>query len=391
LFTEEIIEYLRDNLSKLPREIQSEVYAKFRVKLSTKQISNKQWYLRKRTKNTYGILRDNGSKTRSISQDASGTTSTNVPVSSTNLSPFSLLNAHGLDPNEFDLVRVWYKETPDGKFLSSIFAKPKLKGISLKDIIAEFKKDVKPIKITPSTRKGDFNYLINLADMHLGVTRINDLYPVLSNINDYFSNEKNIGTVIINLLGDEFHSSQVDESITLRGTVLDDVNMIDAIKDAQIFYNELFRIFNSKAIKVGIYRTPGNHDGNISYMFNEYLKAAFPNIVVNNTNNPRSYYKVGNIGVMITHGHLGKRQEYINLFASEGRNIFSTTKTNIILTGHRHFEMVEQNPAATIYQVGTCKPLDKWSNNQGFVSDARTRNWQIMKLNLDEIIGYTYV
>jgi hypothetical protein len=390
VFTKEITSFIQNNLSDKPAELRAKIAQNFGNEFTYQQVADKLKEQRKRSNTFYGTTTPTSSRT--IAQDVNGTTSTNVPVASTNLSPTSLLTAHGLNPKEFDLVRVWYKEKENGGYLSSIFAKPKFKGTNLTDVINELKKDVTPTNIQLSSKKGVFNFLINLADIHFGVSKLHDVEQSLININNFFAHRNNpLGKVYINLLGDEFHSSQVDESITLSGTRLDEVNMVSAIHDAQEFYATLFSILDKKASKIILYRTPGNHDGNISYLFTEYLKAKYPKVEINNTNAPRTYYAVDNIGIMLTHGHLGKRQEYINMFASEGQRVFSDTWTHIILTGHRHFEYVEQNSAATIYQVGTDKPTEKWSNSQGYVKDKRTRNWQIMKLDETEIVSINYI
>jgi predicted phosphodiesterase len=396
--SKEINNYIEGNRFKSHKDQLNDI-RNMGYNMTSEELSSRKNYLfNKRNKNKPSIPKlnggvGNGSPKRVISQSAAGITSTNVPVPNNSLSPTKLLEFHGLDPQEFELVRLWYNETEpgSGKYTSSIFAKPKFKGIGLLDVVNEIKKNVTPVVLSYNRNKSKYNFMLNFADIHFGITKIKDMKPILKNIDDYFNEQNEIGEVFINLLGDEFHSSQIGESVTLKGTSLDEVDMIGAIKDAKIFFESLFLILNNKAKKITLNRTPGNHDGNMSYMFIEWLQTRFPSVIINNTNDPRTYFKAGNVGVMITHGHNGKKSDYINIFASEGKSVFNSSSTNIVLTGHRHTELVEQNPAATIYQVGSCKAQDKWSHNKGYVGDARTRNWTIMKLDQNEIVGYQYI
>src|SRR5699024_10565299 len=118
-------------------------------------------------------------------------------------------------------------------FQSKIKVKPKGNHLDDTDIINILTKDIKPIEI-PVNYVGDSNLVIPLADLHFGITQIEDTLEKLDEIKFILS--KGYKTVVIEQLGDLFHSSQMKSSQTLRGTLLVDVDMVKAIEDAKTFY-----------------------------------------------------------------------------------------------------------------------------------------------------------
>jgi predicted phosphodiesterase len=391
MLDDSIKQFIKDNIFKSPAELNEEIFGRFKVDVPYKQISNYKYYFSKaKTPGKVGRPAKHLSKTKEID----GTIiSENVPITPKDLSSLdSILEVHKIDSTLFEITQMWSKQSDNGLILSSVCARPKRNFMDNKSILKELKKDIKPIKLNYTTGKSDYNYLINIADIHMGISTLKDIEPTLNNISKYFDTQKNIGKIYINLLGDEFHSCQFSASQTLKGTVLNEVDTIKAWSDLFSWFKTLFeKVLSGRSKNISLYRTPGNHDANLSYCFANLLQIAYPNINIFNTNNERTYYRVEDVGIMLSHGNKGKLEDLFDCFINEGRKNYSQEGANIILTGHRHQERIVQRGRATVYQVGTNKPIDKWESQQAYSKDNRKLNWNIIQLSSNDIEGIKYI
>ncbi len=109
-------------------------------------------------------------------------------------------------------------------------------------MIARHLFDVKRCIVLPYTVKqvarDTHNLVVPLPDLHFGITTsMLDVKGHLDRLLELIN--KGYKTIVIEQLGDLFHSSQMWSSQTLKGTLVDEVNMVQAVEDAKQFFDVL--------------------------------------------------------------------------------------------------------------------------------------------------------
>lgn len=232
----------------------------------------------------------------------------------------------------------------------------------LTEMLAGKVKPVHPLKL----KHGNGVLIIPLADLHFGVTKIEHLRVKIEKIKDFISS--GFDTIVIEQLGDMFHSAFMTQSQTVRGTILEDVDMPQAVEDAKTFFEEIVTTALSYSNDVRYEYAIGNHS-ELEYIFNEYLKVRYPELQVNNHNTWRMAYKVGKVGVMLSHGHTVKLKDLPLKFAKEYKDIFFTTDIQEIHTGHRHtFDKEIEVDGVILRQFGTTKKADAYETKNGWTN-----------------------
>ena len=280
--------------------------------------------------------------------------------------PEDILRYKGYDPNEWEISQVttneWTTtaaETQKWNQQLKFVIKPKHKSFNA----SAFTESINPVKLT-AIKTGDRNLFIGLADWHFGITKLEDLQDKLAMIVDILS--KGYKQIVIGQLGDLFHSSQIKKSVTMAGTVLDDVDMETAIKDARSFFDVLITECVRHSLKVTVEHAGGNHSENLEYMFLLYLEAKYPDIKVNYHNKYRQAFMLDNVAIMITHGQYGKRKDLPMLFATEFSDMWSKATTREIITGHFHTQQTNDYQGVIHRQLGTIKPNDSYEIENGW-------------------------
>lgn len=287
-----------------------------------------------------------------------------------------VMKAHGFDPSAWELVNAtnnfWQQGNQFGKkdlYQSKIIVKPI--GLNKKENMQEFmrvfKESIKPISYKNS-KSGKKNLVIPLADMHFGVTKLEDLTDKIIGISEVIEN--GYDTIVIEQLGDLFHSSQINSSQTLRGTILDDVDMPLAIEHAKSFFDMIIKRSVMSSNNVIVETTCGNHSGNLEYLFLEYLTAKYPQIKVKNNASFRTAYQIGNVGIMLTHGDTAKK-DLPMLFANEYPDIWANSTYRELHTGHFHSELVKDHKGLIQRQMGTLKKNDKYEIMNGWTMNKK--------------------
>ena len=281
--------------------------------------------------------------------------------------PDYVLQAHGYSPDSWELIQatnnIWEQNNREDGLIqlyqSKIVVRPRVAEFNA----SAFTKSIDPVKLT-AIKTGDRNLFIGLADWHFGITKLEDLQDKLAMIVDVVS--KGYRQIVIGQLGDLFHSSQIKKSVTMAGTVLDDVDMEQAIKDARSFFDVLITECVRHSLKVTVEHAGGNHSENLEYMFLLYLEAKYPDIQVNYHNKYRQAFMLDNVAIMITHGQYGKRKDLPMLFATEFSDMWSKATTREIITGHFHTQQTNDYQGVIHRQLGTIKPNDSYEIENGW-------------------------
>lgn len=285
-----------------------------------------------------------------------------------------ILEAHGFDRTEWEVVSAkssqWNHQNKEHgtstMYSSKVTVKPKKGEISQKDIIEQFATNIKPFDV-PVNYVGENNLVIALADLHFGVTKLEHTVEKLDEIKSIMQN--GYKTIVIEQLGDLFHSSQMKSSQTLKGTLLEDVDMVQAIEDAKTFYHIIIEEALRNAKEVRVEHAAGNHSGNLEYIFLLYLETKYPKLIVNKHNDTRIAYLLDNVGILVSHGDTAKKK-LTELFAYEFKMVWCAAETMEIHSGH--FHSVEKEIGGVIVrQFGTAKPNDDYEIVNGWVTNRK--------------------
>lgn len=286
-----------------------------------------------------------------------------------------ILEAHGFDHTEWEVVSAkssqWNHQNKEHgtstMYSSKVTVRPKKdRELTQEDILSKLSSEVKQVVI-PKNYIGENNLVIGLADLHFGITKLSDTLHKLDDIKSIIQN--GYKQIVIEQLGDLFHSSQMKSSQTLKGTLLDDVDMVQAIEDAKTFFDVIIQEALKCSKKVSVEHAAGNHSDNMEYMFLVYLEAKYPDVKVNYHNDYRTAYMLDDVGIMLAHGD-NANKKLPQLFAMEYKMIWAKAETCEIHTGHRHsFE--KDMDGIILRQFGTIKPNDAYEVRNGWTSNRK--------------------
>ena len=290
-----------------------------------------------------------------------------------------LLEKSGLDPDKYEIINVKtgnWEQNSNEKGITQLHSVKitarKIVGITDSAFAEELiKENVEPVIVKQSDdfeNENTRNLVIPLADMHFGITQIEDLEDKLSNICKII--KKGYYTIVIEQLGDLFHSSLMKSSQTQKGTQLDDVDMVKAINDAKEFFDIILELAIENSSVVEIRHTEGNHSGNMEYMFLIYLEARYPQVDVYKHDDFRTAYMLGDVAIMIAHGDYA-RKNLPMLFANEYSEYWGEGATREIHTGHFHSEKTVDHDGVIHRQLGTVKPNDKYEISNGWTMNKK--------------------
>lgn len=333
-------------------------------------------YWRMNIRNSGGIIKPDYSETVEILSNGSVKSDKLIELSLEQAKDQQyILEAHGFDAKEWEVVSAkssqWNHQNRELgtsiMYSSKVTVKPRKKdALNEHEVLRELARDIKPV-IIPTNYTGENNLVIGLADLHFGITQLSDTLAKLDDIKSIIQN--GYKQIVIEQLGDLFHSSQMKTSQTLKGTILDDVDMVKAIEDAKTFFDVIITEALQYSKKVSVEHAGGNHSDNFEYMFLIYLEAKYPDVKVNYHNDYRSAYMLDNVGIMLSHGDNAKKK-IAELFAYEFKLIWCASETMESHSGH--FHSVEKEIGGVIMrQFGTPKPNDDYEIRNGWTTNRK--------------------
>lgn len=209
---------------------------------------------------------------------------------------------------------------------------------------------------------------IPLFDMHWGIAFMDYYEPVLDELLDLITSHK-WDRIVIPFGQDFFHNDSIINGQTTKGTNIEKVDMIRAVKEGKAFMYSLIdtAILNANEVKV-IY-SPGNHDRSIAWMFIQVLLERYGSNVVDDSLEYRKVVTYGKNAIMITHGD-SKRATAKNLahifpitFAEE----FANADVREVHAGHLHSEGEVDIFGIMVRRLSTGSKTDDWSDKEDFV------------------------
>ncbi|WOC53496.1 hypothetical protein RMT25_06380 [Oenococcus oeni] len=287
-----------------------------------------------------------------------------------------VLKAHGFNPSEWSIVNVvnnlWQQHSiQDGTvylYQSKIIVKPKT-GLTLEEQLAFLTENIKPVQMTDTKQSlSTGNLVIPLADMHWGIMTFNDYLPILKRLIEII--QQGYNRIVIEQLGDYYHSDQINSSQTVKATHLNEVDMPKAIHDGEKFMFTLIETAYQYCNHLSVKYVGGNHSYDLEYMFEELLRLKYPQVDVDINNGYRDAYLLDRVGIIISHGDKALNKIPM-LFASEFSDIWAKANYRESHNGHYHFSKDIDSNGVVNRQIPVLKKGDSYEYENGLTMSAK--------------------
>lgn len=308
--------------------------------------------------------------------------------------PDYIMRKLGYNPNKWELINVkasvWHyrdknSENPKHQYAIQARLKPKTNGIDL-DRLLKVVQGVKPIEIKKEPLKPDKKLLeVSIYDPHFGITDYEYYKPTQAKIIDKI--ELGWEEVLFVIGQDMLHNDNM-RGTTAKGTVIQQVDMVQAWEDASMFYEPMIKLALETSNNVKIIYSKGNHDESMSWAFVQYLKAKFPQAEFDDSFQERKIHTFGDIFIGFTHGDKA-RKELHNIFPAEFPLEWAKAKIKEIHIGHLHKEDMKDVYGTVIRTLSTKNKTDQWHKDNGFIGN--NKRFMLFEYSTDELLSIHYV
>lgn len=284
----------------------------------------------------------------------------------------SMMEAHGYDPREFELVdstsNYWDMPNKDQVIItmyqSKVRVRPKPKEITELDIADAFMK-LQPIELDMTVTEILEEYLyIPLADMHFGHNTLNDYIDLQADLTDLIRN--GYEEIVLSINGDYLH---VDNFLntTEKGTRVDDIDQAQAVDDAYNFIMPLIKLALECSPNVKLIYLPGNHAPSQDYMLIQGIKRLFPQLEVDDSVEEVKHTWIGGHSLFLHHGDKIKKLSRLHEVAvSKYGKEWGESKSRYVITGHLHHERSLSSGGWTHYQLQSPSKPSTFDKQYGF-------------------------
>lgn len=335
---------------------------------------------------------------QSINKDGTFTSNKLISITENELkNPASLLQAHGFDIKEWELVsarnNIWnVYSKQDGiqeLYSSKIVVKPRT-DISLEEI-RDFYEELVNTYSSPIVKKYEnksgLMFELPIVDLHLGKLSTPDI--VKDEYNTQIARNcfnKVIDTCISRLkgtniekiifpIGNDFFHYDVAASTTTSGTPQD-----TDVKHQTLFKNGVLLLIDginklSKELKapIEVFCVQGNHDFLSSYHALMSLWCYFhnnENVIIDLGTSPRKYIQFGKCLVGFAHGDKEKKR-IEKIMQVEAAKMWGDSVYRELHLGHLHSEQVTEDGGIIIRNLSSVTGTDAWHHNSGYVGAIR--------------------
>ena len=197
---------------------------------------------------------------------------------------------------------------------------------------------------------------------------------------------------ILYVVGNDLLNSDDIEGRTTSGTyVSSDARYhktFGAVRNLMV--KSIERLRQISPVKVMI--VSGNHDQLSCWHMGDSLECFFHNyedVEIDNLPRARKYHEFGNVGLMFTHGHKGKRTDYPALMAAEQPKMWGRTKYRECHTGHLHMTKTDEQHGFRTRILPSLTAPDDWLATNGFVGNLRNAEGYVWSKQ-EGLIGQVY-
>ena len=256
----------------------------------------------------------------------------------------------------------------------------------LEELLEAIKDNTPIAKIEPKVVDGAEGMLeIPLFDMHFGIADLDYYRKTLEEILGIVSS-RHWDKIVIPFGQDLFHNDSIAKGVTTKGTLIEKVDLRQAVYDAEVFYMNIIDMAIEKANEVSVIYSQGNHDKTAGWFFARILKTRYGDIVDDSTKERKAVWWNGCF-IGITHGdkHTDNPNGLRGKFTMEFPALFATAKVREIHTGHLHNEMSKDEYGVQVRRMSTGNKDDDWTTDEGYKSQKRFMLFEWMPNRLKSI------
>lgn len=271
-----------------------------------------------------------------------------------------------------EIIQAWIKQKAD--------------CIDPDSFIKAIKENVEQILYAPKNCEGTNRMLeLPLFDMHWGVAFMDHYKPVLNELLGLVAS-KHWGKIVIPFGQDFFHNDSIVNGQTTKGTRIEKVDMIRAVKEAKMFMYALVDTAIQNANEVKVIYTPGNHDKSTAWMFIQVLLERYGPSVVDDSLEYRKVITYGRNAIMVTHGdsRQATAKNLAHIFPISFAEEFANADIREVHAGHLHHEAEADIYGVMVRRLCSGGKVDDWSNKEDFIGVHRrfmVFEWDMNKLS----------
>lgn len=269
--------------------------------------------------------------------------------------------------------------------------KQKAENFNQEDFIAAIKESVEPFEYQETDCDNPTRMLeIPLFDMHWGVAFMDHYKSVLSELLTLLNNHI-WDKIVIPFGQDFFHNDSIVNGQTTKGTHIEKVDMMRAVKEAKTFMYALIDTAIHRANEVRVIYTPGNHDRSTAWMFMQVLLERYGPSVVDDTLEYRKVITYGKNSIMITHGDSKQAtaKNLAHIFPIMFSEEFANANVREVHAGHLHHEAEADIYGVMVRRLSSGGKVDEWSNKEDFVGTHR--RFMIFEWDLNKLASIHYI
>lgn len=310
--------------------------------------------------------------------------------------PEFMLEAHGYDPKEWELVNsrnnIW--NTNDKRngvqtlYSSKITVRPLSNGFTIHDLVDVIQRDTKPVytKINQLPVERESLLEIPLFDMHFGIGDLEYYTPVMEKI----KNKIILGNYshVLFIIGQDLLHNDNFKGMTSNGTSIDKVQMEKAWEDAEAFFGTLILTAIKHSQKVVVSYSGGNHDEALGWAFVRRLEALYPQASFDTKFKSKKAFVWNKIFIGYTHGDKGAAR-VIEAFTEEYREDLLRCTVRELHTGHLHAEKSKDKFGIMHRTLSTKAKTDDWHYDQNFM--GAMKRFQLFEYSTDNLEAIYYV
>lgn len=258
-----------------------------------------------------------------------------------------------------EIVQAWIKQKAD--------------EFNTEEFIEAIRESVEPFEFKKNSISNSTRMLeIPLFDMHWGVTFLEDYKNILSDLLNLM-NTHTWDEIVIPFGQDFFHNDSIINGQTTKGTVIEKVDMIRAVKEAKTFMYAIIDTAIHQANRVKVIYSSGNHDRSVSWMFIQVLLERYGAEVVDDAMAYRKVITYGKNSIMITHGDSKQAtaKNLAHIFPIMFPEEFANANIREVHAGHLHHESEADIFGVMVRRLASGVTVDDWSNRQDFIGTHR--------------------
>lgn len=272
----------------------------------------------------------------------------------------------------------------DGEIVQA-WIKQKASDIDVEDFLEAVRENIESFEYKPTSNLNASRMLeIPLFDMHWGVVFMDYYEPVLNEILDLIYSRR-WEKIVIPFGQDFFHNDSIINGQTTKGTVIEKVDMIRAVKESKTFMYNMIEAAIQNANEVKVVYSAGNHDKSVSWMFMQVLLERYGEDIVDDSLEYRKVVTYGKNAVMLTHGDSkqASAKNLAHIFPISYPAEFAGANIREVHAGHLHHETEADIFGVMVRRLSTGGKTDEWSNSEDFIG-AHKRfmifEWAVNKL-----------